>query len=292
MVYSMTGYGGATLSSENYKVSVELKSLNSKYVEVNMKLPRTYMQQELPLRNILTKKLERGKVNAVLDVEVLNPSKQRLNINETLVRAYFDKLENLRQELGIQQHVEVEYLLSLPDAIRTDGQGADPEEWNLIQEAFELAADRLNESRRKEGQALDADLRSSALHIGENLEAVRALLPERAQAIRDRITGAVQELKDRSQVDGNRFEQELIYYIEKLDVNEEMVRLAKHIEYFMHTLDDKGASNGKKLGFIAQEMGREINTIGSKANNAGIQVCVVEMKEDLERIKEQILNIV
>lgn len=292
MVYSMTGYGGATLSNENYKVSVELKSLNSKFVEINMKLPRTYMQQEMPLRNILTKKLQRGKVNAVLDVEVLNPTKQRLSINEPLVRSYFDRLENLRQELGIQSHVEIEYLLSLPDALRTDDQNSDPEEWELIHKAFKQAAERLNESRRKEGEALEADLRNSARRIGENLEAVKELLPARTQHVRDRLNNALQELRERTQIDGNRFEQELIYYIEKLDINEEIVRLTKHLEYFRNTVEEGNGSSGKKLGFIAQEMGREINTIGSKANNAGIQVCVVKMKEDLEKIKEQILNIV
>lgn len=292
MVYSMTGYGGATLSNENYKVSVELKSLNSKFVEINMKLPRTYMQQEMPLRNILTKKLKRGKVNAVLDVEVLNPVKQRLSINLPLVKSYFDRLENLRQELGMQTHVEMEYLLSLPDALRTDENGADPEEWTLIEQAFTQAADRLNESRKKEGEALEQDLVNSARRIAENLEVVRGLLPERTQKLRDRIQSAVNELKDRAQVDGNRFEQELIYYVEKLDVNEEMVRLEKHLEYFNNTLAEGKGTSGKKLGFIAQEMGREINTIGSKANNAGIQRSVVKMKEDLEKIKEQILNIV
>lgn len=292
MVYSMTGYGGATLSNENYKVSVELKSLNSKFVEINMKLPRTYMQQEMPLRNILNKKLKRGKVNAVLDVEVLNPAKQRLSINQPLVQSYFNRLENLRQELGMQTHVEMEYLLSLPDALRTDENGADPEEWELIEEAFKQAADRLNESRLKEGEALEADLKNSAARIAENLQAVGELLPERTQSLRERIQSAVNELKDRAQIDGNRFEQELIYYVEKLDVNEEMVRLAKHLEYFSTTLAEGNGSSGKKLGFIAQEMGREINTIGSKANHAGIQVCVVKMKEALEKIKEQILNIV
>ncbi len=292
MVLSMTGYGGCTLSNDNYRISVELKSLNSKYIEVNMKLPRTYMRQEMELRNFLIKRLERGKVNVLLTVEVLNPDLNRLNINEPLVKAYTRELENLRSELQLHSPITLEYILSLPDAIQTDGGESDPEEWTMIKQAFENAADRMVESRSKEGAATLADLQGCRDRIKENLEAIREVLPERHQYMRDRIQNAINEIRERAQIDGNRYEQELIYYIEKLDINEEMVRLTKHLDYFHTTLNEKEKSNGKKLGFIAQEMGREINTIGSKANHAGIQMFVVKMKEDLERIKEQVLNIV
>lgn len=291
MVHSMTGYGSAKMESENYKVSVELKSLNSKYIEINMKLPRTYMHQEMSIRNVLTKLLERGKVNAVMTVEVLNPNKHRLRINESLVTAYAAELDQLRQKLDLQSEIDMEFLLSLPDAVKADDNEADPEEWKLIDDAFHEAAKRLIESRAKEGKALEADLRNCSEGIAAQLEEIRALLPVRLENIRSRLSTAIQEVRDRAQVDGNRYEQELIYYIEKLDINEEMVRLVKHLDFFEQTLaSDK--RNGKKLGFIAQEMGREINTIGSKANHAGIQVYVVRMKEDLEKIKEQVLNIV
>lgn len=291
MILSMTGYGASSVTSENYKVTVELKSLNSKYVEINIKLPRSFIQQEMNMRNKLGKTLVRGKINALLNVEVLNPDKQRLRINTPLVTSYLNELEGLRSQLGLTKQVDLEYLLGLPDAIRMDEEGGDPEEWELIEKAFVEATKNLTESRRNEGNALAKDLTSSNEVIANQLTEIRALLPQRIEHIRSRVLTSLQEVKDRVQMDGNRFEQEMLYYIEKLDINEEMVRLDKHIEYFGKTLAEP-VSNGKKLGFIAQEMGREINTIGSKANDADIQVFVVKMKEALEQIKEQVLNIV
>lgn len=291
MVQSMTGYGSASLASENYKATVELKSLNSKFAEINLKLPRIYMQQEIVIRNMLTQALQRGKVNAVLTLEVLNPDKLKLLINRPLVHAYTRELEELRQELGLQQGVTLEYILGLPDAIMSDGGENDPEELELVQKAFALATERILQSRNEEGKALEDDMRSCGHNIAVALTKVEELLPQRLENIRARLSTALNEVKERAQLDGNRYEQELIYYIEKLDVNEEIVRLTKHLEYFQATLSEK-ESNGKKLSFILQEMGREINTIGSKANHAGIQVHVVRMKEELERIKEQVQNIV
>lgn len=291
MVSSMTGYGSSTQTNDNYKVSVELKSLNSKYIEINMKLPRTYMQQEMNLRNLLTRQMKRGKINAVLNVEVLNPNKHKLRLNEPIIQLYAEELKSLKRQLNLDDAISLEYLLSLPDAIQSDDNDTDPEEWELIQKAFAAAADSLEVSRAKEGAALNEDLVRSHKLIAENLEAVKAMLPRRTQHIRDRVNNAIQEIQERAQIDGNRLEQELIYYVEKLDINEEMVRLTKHLEYFETSLHEN-KSNGKKLGFISQEMGREINTIGSKANDAGIQKCVVKMKEELEKIKEQVLNIV
>jgi uncharacterized protein (TIGR00255 family) len=291
MILSMTGYGASTVTSENYRVTVELKSLNSKFVEINIKLPRSFIQQEMNLRNSLNKALVRGKINALLNVEVLNPDKQRLRINAPLVDSYFRELESLRIRLGLTRPVDLEYLLTLPDALHMDEDGGDPEEWELIEKAFEEATEHLIHSRTLEGNALADDLRSSNRVIADQLTDIRKLLPQRIDFIRSRVLASLQEVKDRVQMDGNRFEQEMLYYIEKLDINEEMVRLEKHIEYFDHTLAEP-VSNGKKLGFISQEMGREINTIGSKANDADIQVYVVKMKEALEQIKEQVLNIV
>jgi len=287
----MTGYGSSNLSNDNYRISVELKSLNSKFIEVNMKLPRTYMQQEMELRNYLTKRLERGKINVLMSVEVINPDLNKLKVNHPLVEAYARELENLRSKLQLDSPVSLEYLLSLPDAIQNDGGDNDPEELRLIRQGFEEACNRMLESRAKEGVATLKDFKACRNRISANLDEVKKLLPGRQEHIRERLNHALNEVKERTQVDGNRFEQELIYYIEKFDVNEEIVRLTKHLEYFETTLDE-ARSSGKKLGFIAQEMGREINTIGSKANDASIQVCVVKMKEDLERIKEQVLNIV
>lgn len=291
MVQSMTGYGAGSVASENYKVTVELKSLNSKYIEINMKLPRTYMQEEMGIRNLITKTLGRGKINAVLNVDVLNPEKHRLQINRPLVEAYAATLEALRTDLGLNDQTSLEYLLSLPDALSGEADKADTEEWQLIEQAFREAVKKLKISRSKEGAALEKDMRSHNANIRTQLEIVRELQPRRMDNIRNKINNSLQEVRDRAQLDGNRYEQELIYYIEKFDINEEMVRLNKHLEYFDQTLND-AHGNGKKLGFISQEMGREINTIGSKANDAEIQKSVVTMKEELEKIKEQVLNVV
>lgn len=287
----MTGYGSATASSNDFKVTVELKSLNSKFVEVNLKLPRTYLTHEVTIRNYLVGELKRGKINALITVEVLNPEKSRLKINRDIVRGYVNELKILKDELGLTAPLDLEYLLTLPDAISNDDNSEDPEEWNLIQQAMETAAKSITQSRVREGKALEDDLKLRCELIAISLEAVEALLPQRIDAIRSRILASLNEIVDRVNIDGNRFEQELIYYIEKLDVNEEIVRLKKHIDYFEATLKES-ESNGKKLGFISQEMGREINTIGSKANDAEIQFYVVKMKEELEKIKEQLMNII
>lgn len=291
MVQSMTGYGASSVSSENYKVSVELKSLNSKYIEINLKLPRPYLKQEVALRNYLTSQLSRGKVNALVNVEVLNADKHKVHINNDLVRAYSKELNSLRSEMNISSEVSLEYILSLPDIMNNENYEEDPEEWNLIELSFQNAAQELIESRIREGKALERDLRIRADQILQFIKDINNMLPARIETIRSRVLSSLNEVKDRFSIDANRFEQELIYYIEKLDINEEMVRLRKHVDYFHQTLNEE-ISNGKKLGFIAQEMGREINTIGSKANDAEIQIFVVKMKEELEKIKEQVQNIV
>lgn len=290
MVQSMTGYGSFTIASDNYRVTVELKSLNSKYFELNLKLPRNYLQYELQLRNYLSQYLRRGKVSASLSMEVLNPDRKQLRINKDLVKSYHEELTSLQNDLKIKDSIDLPFLLSLPDAMKEDQEESDPEEWKLIELSFQNAARDLRESRLKEGKALERDLRIRVDLIGRHLENTEELVPQRVENTRARVLSSLQDLSDSFDIDGNRFEQELIYYIEKLDINEEVVRLKKHLEFFTETLNDED-SNGKKLGFIAQEMGREINTIGSKANDADIQVHVVRKKEELEKIKEQVLNI-
>lgn len=291
MIQSMTGYGAASLTTDNYKVSVELKSLNSKFMEINMKLPRSYMQEELMIRNLLTEALERGKVNVSVNVEVLNPDKHKLRINRPLIQAYAKQLDQLRQDMGLQTGVSLEYILELPDAMTPESNEGDPEEWNLIDTCIREACKMLNESRATEGRALAEDLRLRNQSIGHMLAEVGKLLPARYDAMRGRIEATLSDVRDKVGNNPDRFEQELIFYLERLDINEEMVRLEQHVNYFGQALAES-VSNGKKLGFISQEMGREINTIGSKANDATIQMLVVQMKEDLERIKEQLQNIV
>lgn len=290
MIQSMTGYGASVQSSDNYKVSVELKSLNSKFLEINFKMPKNYLSHELTIRNLMGKKLLRGKIAAMMTVEVMDPEKIKLQINEPLVGKYAETLQGLRDKFNIQGGFDLPYLLSLPDAIINEHDGQDEEELDLIISGFKEAVKELIGSRMEEGKALAADMRLRIKNIGDNLLKVQEMLPARSENVRQRILNSLNEVKNSFEVDQNRFEQELIYYIEKLDINEEIVRLKKHLEYFLDSLDSDD-SNGKKLGFISQEMGREINTIGSKANDADIQVFVVKMKEELEKIKEQTQNV-
>ncbi len=289
---SMTGYGAASRSSRNYKVTVELKSLNSKYFELSSKLPRSYAKYENDIRQSLIRKLIRGKVSLLLNVEVLQAEKRTLNINKALAGKYLEELNQLADDLEILAKVDIPFLLELPEVIPTEMEQFDPEEWELMQEALEEATDELLKSREEEGKALDKDLVDRHDSIFASLKQIETLAPERIETVRGRLGQSIQDIRDKIQdIDKNRFEQELIYYLEKLDINEEIVRLGQHLKLFSE-LRANGVSNGKQLQFVSQEMGREINTIGSKANHAGIQRLVVTMKDDLEKIKEQVLNIV
>jgi uncharacterized protein (TIGR00255 family) len=290
MVQSMTGYGAFTISSDDYKVTVEVKSLNSKFLEINMKLPRAYMRYEVQLRNYLTQQLVRGKINVALSTEIMNPQKHRLDINRRLLKAYHRELDTIRTDLGLEKEPDLQFLLTLPDVIASSEDVGDPEEYSLIQVALQNASKDLQDSRTQEGVAIEQDFKVRLEMIRRKCKQVEDMAPGRVRGIRDKMLATLHELSDNLNVDANRFEQELIYFIEKLDITEEVVRLNKHLEYFERVLEDS-VSQGKKLSFIAQEMGREINTIGSKANDADIQVFVVEMKEELEKIKEQLNNV-
>lgn len=289
MTLSMTGYGAATCASENYKVTVELKSLNSKFLEVSMKLPRVYMKYENKLRMDITRKLIRGKIVLLMDVEVLNPDRRSLNINYPLAELYSKALKDLARRLGVGEEVSLEVLLNLPDVIPTETVEEDPEEWALVEQATLEACDQLTLSREEEGKALDRDLQERADTIVQCLERIKQLAPIRIDLIRSRLEQSVQEIQNKIG-DPSRLEQELLFYIERLDINEEIVRLAQHMQYFAD-LRQAAQSNGKQLQFLSQEMGREINTIGSKSNDAEIQRLVVVMKDELEKIKEQTQNI-
>ncbi len=291
MIQSMTGYGSATSSSPNFTVTVELKSLNSKYLEFQLKLPRVYMKYEHKLRIGLTENLSRGKITMLLNVDVLSGDKRTLNINKALVKKYHSELVELAEYLEIPAQVDMELLLSMPEVVPTELEQADPEEWELIEKASRLAAEELINSRKEEGKALERDLEQRIQALHENLEEIKKLAPKRLENVRSRIEQSLEEIRHKVEADPNRFEQELIFYMEKFDINEEIVRLAQHLTYF-EELRNSDESNGKQLQFLSQEMGREINTIGSKANDANIQRRVVRMKDELEKIKEQVLNIV
>lgn len=292
MLQSMTGYGSSTQISQNYKVTIELKSLNSKYLELVMKLPKVYVKYEHKLRNILTKKLKRGKVLVLLNVEILNPDKHPIKINRALIKGYLTEFREVSKELGMDGDVSMEFLLGLPEVIPTEPASEDPEEWDLIESAIKVAIEKMLENRMEEGKSLSADLDLRVKGIRTELETIKEMAPKRMEIIRGRLEKSLDDIRSKvKDLDKNRFEQELIFYMEKQDINEEIVRLTQHLNFF-EEMQQLQQSNGKKLQFISQEMGREINTIGSKANNADLQRHVVRMKDELEKIKEQVLNAV
>lgn len=292
MIESMTGFGAAVRRSAHYEVSVELRSLNSKFQEIILKLPRSYGKFEGPVRNLISSRLQRGKINVAVSVEILSAEKRPLHLNKALAAQYLTELRTLAAELNMKDDISLSFLLSLPEVIPTEQLEEDPEEWPLIEAALQDACNHMVENRRQEGAALDRDLESNVASISRCLTEIQGLAPARMATVRERIQASFEEFRHKlGDADKNRFEQELLYYIEKIDINEEIVRLTQHLTFF-EEVRRAPVSNGKQLNFISQEMGREINTIGSKANDARIQRLVVQMKDELEKIKEQILNIV
>lgn len=284
MIQSMTGFGKHTLQLPGKKITVELKSLNSKNLDINTRIPQSYRGRELEFRNLIAQSLNRGKIDFGLYVEA-NGEDTSTRINEGVVRSYMDQLGNIA---GGDDLKLLEMALRMPDALQTERDEVDEDEYRAIREAVAMALEDVSAFRSEEGRTLEQDFRGRIQAIQEYLKQVEALDDGRRAAVRQRLEKAVEDLKETA--DPNRFEQELMYYLEKYDITEEKVRLTKHLEYFISTLDSP-ESNGKKLGFICQEIGREINTIGSKANDAPMQRIVVQMKDELEKIKEQILNV-
>ena len=286
----MTGYGKAECLLADKKLTIEIKSLNSKQLDTNTRLPSLYKEKELEIRQLIASELERGKVECSFYYELSGDAVSGI-INEAVVKSYYEQLYRISGELGLQASLELlSTVMRMPDTIRTEKPELEEKEWTLVKEALQQALDQLNNFRIQEGVSLDGDLRQRVESISEKLEKVERYEKERIDQVRERIGKHLEEYNLQDTVDENRFEQELIYYIEKLDISEEKVRLANHCRYFQETLEDQGPA-GKKLGFISQEMGREINTLGSKANHKELQRLVVEMKDELERIKEQILNV-
>jgi len=286
----MTGYGKAECLLADKKLTIEIKSLNSKQLDTNTRLPSLYKEKELDIRQLIASELERGKVECSFYYELSGDAVSG-TINEAVVKSYYEQLYKISGELGLQASLELlSTVMRMPDTIRTEKPELEEKEWALVKEALQHALVQVNNFRIQEGLSLDNDLRQRVEAIREKLEKVEVYEKERIEQVRERIGKHLEEYNLKDTVDENRFEQELIYYIEKLDISEEKVRLANHCRYFLETLEDQGPA-GKKLGFISQEMGREINTLGSKANHKELQKLVVEMKDELERIKEQILNV-
>ena len=284
MIHSMTGYGKSVLELPTKTIRLELKSLNSKSLDLNMRMPSMYRAKELELRKLIGLQLGRGKVDFSLYVE-FNKGEAPAKINVEVVKSYMGQLQ------GISSAAPLELLkmaVKMPDALTTEREDIDPKEWKLISSELSVVLDRVEEYRKDEGAVLKTDFLKRISNIDALLKSIIDIDTERIEHVRDRLNKGVADLKEK--VDQNRFEQELIYYIEKLDITEEKIRLKNHLDYFNKTLNSDD-SNGKKLGFISQEIGREINTIGSKANFAPMQKLVVQMKDELEKIKEQLLNV-
>ena len=280
----MTGYGKSVLQLPNKTVSVEIKSLNSKSLDLTMRMPSVYRSKELSLRKSIATKLSRGKVDFSLYVEA-NGQETHTNLNTTVVNKYIQQLEAISTGTRIQF---LQMAIKMPDAMSTERDDIDEGEWDNIYREICKAIENISHYRLEEGKVLESDFKKRVGIINNLLEKVLKIDPERIKNVRERLNKGVRELREK--YDENRFEQELVYYIEKFDITEEKVRLYNHLEYFTKTLSSS-ESNGKKLGFITQEIGREINTIGSKANFAPMQKLVVQMKDELEKIKEQLLNV-
>lgn len=282
MIQSMTGYGKSIIQLETKKISLEIKSLNSKNLDINTRFPGVYREKEIEVRRLIANKLVRGKVDMSFYIES-TAAETSTKINREVVANYIKQLEEIYPEDDI-----LSIAMRLPDVLKTEREELDPEEWALIQSGILEAIENLKEYRLSEGEELRMDFEQRIAVLKEKLKEVISLDGERLEQVRIRLKKSIKELEQT--VDENRFEQELIYYLEKLDITEEKVRLTNHLNYFEKELD-VNISNGKKLGFISQEIGREINTIGSKANFAPMQKAVVEMKDELEKIKEQLLNV-
>jgi len=280
----MTGFGKHTVQLPSKKITIELKSLNSKNLDINARMPSAYRVKELQLRKTIASSLIRGKIDFGLYVEITGNETSSI-VNEGVLRQYMEQLRSIADGDDLRL---MEMALRLPDALKTDREDIDDSEYKVIQDTLENALQEINAFRSEEGIVLEKDFQERISSIKDLLGKVVEIDPDRLATIRERLEKAVSDLK--TEVDANRFEQELIYYLEKYDITEEKVRLKNHLDYFIETMKSAD-SNGKKLGFISQEIGREINTIGSKANYAPMQQLVVQMKDELEKIKEQMLNV-
>ena len=291
MLKSMTGFGKSVNEFENKKITVEIKSLNSKQADINAKIPSLYKEKEMELRNMLTKALNRGKIELSVWIDQ-NETNKHIQLNKSVIKNYHHQLSEISESLNrnADQEQFLEIIMRLPDVMKAEVRALDEKEWLGIKQTVIDAISEIEKFRMQEGHVLEADFRQRIKQIESLLVQIEPFAESRIEKVKERIKQNFKENLKEIDADNNRFEQELIYYLEKLDITEEKVRLANHCSYFIETMNED-QSQGKKLGFIAQEIGREVNTIGSKANHAEIQKIVVQMKDELEKIKEQVLNV-
>ena len=291
MIRSMTGFGKRAASAGSKSLSLEVKSLNSKQLDLNLRLPNVYRQREIEIRNMVAATLIRGKVDFTISYDNAAEMAAGQVINKDLFRAYFNELSALAGEYNLPTDDLIANILKLPGILQaTDDSQLDEAEWNALKPAIQLALNDLDAFRIKEGSELLKDIIDRVSQISKLTEEIEKTEPQRVAKVKERLAAAVAELKE-GQLDSNRLEQEIIFYIEKLDITEEIVRLKTHCAYMVEVMNEQEMEKGRKLAFISQEMGREINTIGSKANDAAMQRQVVLMKEQLEKIKEQMNNV-
>ncbi len=287
----MTGYGQASNQFKDKTIRVEIKSLNGKTSDIRCKVPGSYKEKEIQLRKNLMDKAYRGKFDFSLTIES-DKGDDEYGLNKSLFRKYYKELSELKEELNIESGDIIQSILRIPNVVGAINEEVDEEEWAVVMETTDNAIKALNNFRGEEGKAAEKDLKEAAQAISDLLTQVEPFESGRIETLKERFRKNLEDFQADEQVDRNRFEQEIIYYLEKLDINEEKVRLSQHCKYFNEVLDSGIPAIGKKLGFIAQEMGREINTLGAKANEKNIQRMVVSMKDALEKIKEQVANIV
>jgi uncharacterized protein (TIGR00255 family) len=290
MIKSMTGFGKAEFEVNNKKIILELKTLNSKQIDINVRIPPVYREKEIEIRKKLADKLIRGKVDLTIYMEN-HGEESNSKINESILKGYFEHLKKINNELGLPVDQSImQAAIRLPDVIKTEYETLDEEEWKVISVHLNKALNEIDQFRIREGKALKTDITDNTNSILNLLDQITPFEKQRLETVKSRLKENLDKLELDGTADKNRFEQELVYYIDKMDMNEEKVRLKNHCAYFLETLSGP-ESGGKKLAFISQEMGREINTLGSKAYESHIQWLVVQMKDHLERIKEQLLNV-
>ncbi len=291
MVLSMTGFGRAEANFNSKEILVEVRSLNSKFTDIRLKIPQNYKEKEVLLRKLISENVERGKIE--VSMEIRSPEgDENFSLNVPLFKRYFKELSKLSDEFSITSEGLVPAILRLPNVVGADIGTLNPAEWAQAQTAILNAIKAFNKFRSDEGKAMETDLRLRINNIQTYLGEIPPFEKERVTKLRERLMKNLEENFSKEKVDQNRFEQEVIYYLEKMDITEEKVRLGQHCKYFLEQIDDKGAQKGRKLSFISQEIGREINTLGAKAYSSDIQRLVVKMKDDLEKIKEQVANAV
>jgi uncharacterized protein (TIGR00255 family) len=287
----MTGFGKTEFEVGNKKITLEIKSLNSKQLDINTRIPAMYREKDIEIRRLISEKLTRGKVDFALYLDNLG-TESTSRINAAIVKDYFSQLKAIHQELGLEVNETImESIMRLPETVKMVYDELDESEWLVVRENLVKSLEDLNRFRDQEGLALKTDIVANIANILDLLKQVEPFENQRMENVKTKIKESLDTLQLNGSLDKNRFEQELIYYIEKLDINEEKVRLANHCSYFTETMMDESEPSGRKLGFIAQEIGREINTLGSKANESNLQRIVVQMKDNLEKIKEQVLNV-